>query len=228
MPLFERFHARLFDRWESRRLRGNAVCTGNVSLRRSDYLAVGGFDLSFGRAEDMELGLRLEQAGVEVAFSEAAFTIHHSDHRDFSVWRKGAFTYGQYDVRIARKYPRLSYADPWRFFFGNAVSKRPFVMATLAFPGFGRWLTALVLRAALVADGMGLQRAGLVGTSLLWDLEYFRGVRAEVGGFTRMLRSYGEFVGKVDAADERLPGLGRISAGMGRAVRAILSRGEAR
>src|SRR5262249_8456640 len=95
MPLFERFHADLLDRWSSRPLHGDALCTGNVSLRRADYLAVGGFEPSFERAEDMDLGLRLEQAGVEIVFAGDACTTHDSDHTDFSFWRRRAVVYGR-------------------------------------------------------------------------------------------------------------------------------------
>src|SRR5438132_1503222 len=51
VPLFERWHAHLLDRKADAvregelQLRGTLLFTGNVSLRREDYLAVGGFDV---------------------------------------------------------------------------------------------------------------------------------------------------------------------------------------
>ncbi|HZN95367.1 MAG TPA: glycosyltransferase family 2 protein, partial [Myxococcales bacterium] len=48
MPVFERFHAASLEKWSSSvksgasRAVGNNLCTGNVSMRRADYLEVGG------------------------------------------------------------------------------------------------------------------------------------------------------------------------------------------
>jgi GT2 family glycosyltransferase len=223
MPLFERFHARLLARRDPTRLRGNALCTGNASLRRADYLAVGGFDVSFRLSEDMDLGLRLEQAGVELLFSEPAYTVHHSDHGDFAAWRRRAFAYGQYDVRIARKYPRLAHADPWRFFFGNALAKRPFALAAAVSPRSARRLGDLVLRSALLLDRIGLGRLAVLSVGVLWELEYFAGVRTQIGALTEAWRSCAEFTEKAALAEPPLPGVGRASAVVGRALRAALS-----
>lgn len=221
MPLFERFHADLLDRWASRRPRGDALCTGNLSLRRSDYLDVGGFDASLERAEDIDLGLRLEQAGVEVVFSEEAFSVHDSDHTDFAVWRRRAVSYGRCWTRIARKYPRIVRADPWHAFFGNALVKRPFVTVTLAFPCLGAALCGAAQRAALAADRLGFERLALRLTSLLWDLEYFRGVRQEAGGFAATLSSCADFLEKAAASREPTPGVGRASIRLGRMARTL-------
>jgi GT2 family glycosyltransferase len=228
MPLFERFHADLLGRWGARRVRGDILCTGNVSLRRADYLEVGGFDVSLELAEDMELGLRLERAGVEVVFAEEAFTIHDSDHTDFAAWRRRALSYGRQCVVIGRKLPALAHADPWRFFFGGALAKRPFVSAALALPRLGRPLAAAVHRAALAADRLRLERLALRLTGLLWDVEFFRGVRAETGDLAGTLRSCAEYLGKVEASAEPAPGVGPLEIRLGRAARRALRDGRPR
>lgn len=230
MPLFERFHARQIGRRGTRRLRGNALYTGNASLRRADYLAVGGFDVSFRLSEDMDLGLRLEQAGLELVLSEEAYTVHHSDHGDYSAWRQRAFAYGQYEVRISRKYPSLAHADPWRFFFGNALAKRPFALLAVVSPRVGRRLGGLVLPSALLADRIGLGRLAVLGTGVLWELEYFAGVRTELGSLAQAMRCCAEFTEKAVGVDPPLPGVGRASAAVGRALRGALhwARGDVR
>jgi GT2 family glycosyltransferase len=204
LPLFERFHAEALEKQHApeRRalLRGNALCTGNVSLRRADYLAVGGFNSELARSEDQELGLRLERAGVQIVFSEDAYTVHDSDHRDFGVWRRRAFLYGKCDLRIARMHADLAHADPWRFFFGNAVVKRPFVAAAALSQLAGWAIAGAVYRVARVAEVAGLKRAAVRGTGLLWDVEYFRGVRDEAGGLVGTLRSCGDYLRKRRAA----------------------------
>jgi O-antigen/teichoic acid export membrane protein/GT2 family glycosyltransferase len=228
MPLFERFHADLLGRSPNGRPRGDALCTGNVSLRRADYLEVGGFDPSFQRGEDMDLGLRLEDARVEVVFSEDAFTIHDSDHADFARWRRQAVSYGRHGVRIGRKLPRQPRADPWRVFFGNAALKRPFVCAAVVSPRLGGWIGNAVHAAARGADRAGFERSALRLTSLLWDIEYFRGVREETGSLAATVRSCAAFLEKAEAADEPMPGVGRLSLRAGRLGRRLLRPRAAR
>jgi GT2 family glycosyltransferase len=223
MPLFERFHADLLDRWKARRRGGEALCTGNLSLRRSDYLAVGGFDTSLERAEDIDLGIRLEQSGVEVVFSEEAFSVHDSDHTDFAAWRRHALIYGRCWTRISRKYPRLVQADPWCAFFGNALAKRPFITAGLVLPRLGGALAGAVQRAALAVDRLGLERLALRLTSLLWDLEFFRGVRQEAGSLGATVSSCVDFVEKA-AAGAPTKGVGPVTVRLGRAMRRLCRR----
>jgi GT2 family glycosyltransferase len=220
-PLFERFHAGRLEAWADRRLHGDAVCTGNTSLRRADYLAVGGFDATLEQLEDVDLGLRLEQAGVEVVFAEEAWTTHDSDQDSFASWRAKATRYGRCGVRLARKHPRLLRADPWRFFFGNALAKRPFLLAALASPRLGRGMGSLVQRLVLAADRRGRERPALHGASLLWDLEIFGGVREELGGLGATLGSCGAFLGKAETAGEDVPGVGRAGLLLGRLLRGL-------
>ena len=218
-PLFERFHAGVLDRWADRPIHGDAVCTGNTSMRRADYLAVGGFDVALEQLEDTDLGLRLEQAGVEVVFSEEVFATHESDRDDFAPWRIKAVRYGRHGVRVSRKHPGLLRADPWRLFFGNSLAKRPFVAAALIAPGMGRRIGDLVQRAALAADRVGRERVARNATSLLWDLEHFRGVREELGGLGPTLRSCGEFLEKAEGSEATVPGVGPVSRALGRLLR---------
>src|SRR5438093_867926 len=68
-PLFERWYANMWDNLtvnvrEGRvPVTGTILSTGNASMRRDDFLAVGGFDLTLRQAEDSELGLKLEKSG---------------------------------------------------------------------------------------------------------------------------------------------------------------------
>lgn len=224
-PLFERFHARGHDHGADRPLHGDAVCTGNVSMRRADYLEAGGFDATLEQLEDADLGLRLEQAGAEVVFSEDASTTHDSDQDHFVAWRSKAVRYGRHGVRLARKHPGLLGADSWRFFFGNALAKRPVLTAALVAPGLARWIGDLVQRSAVAADRLGLERVALNAASLLWDLENFRGVREELGSLGATLRSCGEFLHRAEEAEAPVPGVGPVSVALGRVLRALLPGG---
>lgn len=229
LPLFERFHMAAFKApgKERPRPRGNALCTGNVSMRRADYLAVGGFDLAFKVSEDMELGVRLEASGAEILASEEAYTIHETDHRDFMRWRRRMFRYGAQEVIMARKHPGLWYADPWRLFFANAAAKRPFVSAAILSATLGRLLCFLVHRAAVTADRLGKERAAIQATSLLFDLEFFGGVRRESRGLAGALRGCASFLEKAARAGEPVKGVGPGQVALGQRLRRLVGGGAA-
>jgi GT2 family glycosyltransferase len=187
MPFFERWYAYRLDTLArtvadgTRTLKGNSVYTGNLSLRRADYLQVGGFDFSLKRSEDSELGLRLEQAGVEIAFSQEAITLHGSDHTSEAVWLKRAFLYGVYDSKIFAKHAQVPHADPWRYLLKLQAVARPLLAAAVVAPSLSQPLSRAGLLAVKAADKAGLQRLAFAGSSVVYTMEYFRGVREAAG-----------------------------------------------
>jgi glycosyltransferase involved in cell wall biosynthesis len=80
--------------------------TGNASVRRDDLLRVGKFDESFTGYghEDLELGYRLERAGVRIRYEPNAVNYHCQDipHDDQKEKMKLA---GRSTVRFYRKHP---------------------------------------------------------------------------------------------------------------------------
>jgi GT2 family glycosyltransferase len=207
-PVFERMHAALLHaQWEAfrsgrERPRGVHTCTGNVSFRLRDYLAVGGFDLALVRSEDCDLGVRLEKAGARIAFSDRARTIHRSDVADLEVWMRRNFLYGRCDLRIAQKHPDLSSADPWRFLFMIHPVSRVLVAATVIAPSAGAHLARMAIRASMALDALGAERAALAGATVSYGLSYFRGMRAEAGSLGATLRGLGAYLEKRRRAAE--------------------------
>lgn len=195
-PLFERFHAEQLARFVKRfsenptAVRGVMVCTGNVSFRRADYLAVGGFDRSLDRSEDRELGVRLQKAGAKLYFAKDAVTTNRSDHTDLSVWRRRNFLYGVYDSRIHKKHPDLTDADPWHFIFLVNPVSRGLLMTSAALPRAGELLSRAAYGLANELDKRRslhpvLERAAIAGATLSYGLDYFRGVREEAGSLAK-------------------------------------------
>ena len=83
-------------------------CTGNVSLRRVDFMAVGGFDTAFRGygGEDYELGYRLQGAGVALIADRNAQARHY--HRTTVAGVLHASRQEAYgDVLLGRKHPEL-------------------------------------------------------------------------------------------------------------------------
>ena len=111
LPLFERYQAWLLERQAMQvaagkwKLTGSNLYSGNVSFRRTDYLAVGGFDQSFRLSEDAELGVRLELAGCTFHLSERALAYHASDHASLNAWIRRSSAYGGVDSRVSERHP---------------------------------------------------------------------------------------------------------------------------
>jgi serine acetyltransferase/GT2 family glycosyltransferase len=193
MPLFERYHARQLARWRKDvrdgrvAARGVHLCTGNVSMRREDYLAVGGFNATLERSEDRELGIRLEKHGCALRFGDAAVSVHSSDHADVEVWLRRAYLYGRFDRRIAALHPDAD-VHPWRFWSLIHPVSRPVVATALVWPRFGRALARAAYGAARVADRASLPRVAVTLTAITYALEYFRGLREECGSFRALRR----------------------------------------
>ncbi len=206
-PLFERFHAQQLARFVARfkdhptAVRGVMVCTGNVSFRRDDYLRVGGFDRSLDRSEDRELGVRLQKAGAKLYFAEKARTTNRSDHTELSGWMRSNYNYGVYDSRVHHKHPDRLDADPWHFLFLVNPVSRSLLLASVASPPVGHFLSQAAYKAAETIDRAralhpAFERAAIAGATLSYGLEYFRGVREEAGSLRQALQDLGSHTWK--------------------------------
>jgi GT2 family glycosyltransferase len=193
MPLFERWHAVNLDRFARRAaagepVRGNDLCTGNVSFRRADYLAVGGFDVALPQGEDAELGLRLEAAGVELVFAADAWTRNGSDHVSLERWRRRAHGYGLADQRIAAKHAGVRHARPWRLVGRTHRAAAPALILAAILPALGRAGAAAAWALAAAAERRRLDRLAHAATTVSYQLHYLRGVHDALGGAGPVLR----------------------------------------
>jgi len=191
LPVFERFQLAQLDRLadDARTgrapVRGSDVYTGNVSLRRDDYLAVGGFDATLRLSEDAELGMRLERAGVEMTLSEDAWSLHASDHASAAAWMRRARAYGAADGRIADKHAGDAAlhgaADPWRFLFQVNPVSRPLLLASALAPSLAQPVARVAMAAARAADALGMGRVAVAGCTFVYGMQYFAGLRDHAG-----------------------------------------------
>jgi GT2 family glycosyltransferase len=202
MPLFERYYANMWDKLSaSVRLgvlpvNGTMLSTGNASMRRDDFLAVGGFDVSLKQDEDADLGLKLERIGVTMVFSESAFVLHGSDHTDLGRWLRRNHGYGIYDSRLAQKHDWAAHADPWRYCFMLPKAGLPFVATSIVSPGLSKIVSGVVWKTATAVDRMGMEKLALRGAGVVFGMEYFRGVREEAGSLRRTLGALRSFLRK--------------------------------
>jgi GT2 family glycosyltransferase len=183
LPLFERYQMEMVNRLfegvarGTEQIRGWNLYTGNVSFRRADYLAVGGFDRTLRLSEDAELGIRLEESGVAFTFSDDAACVNDTDHASLRAWMNRSLRYGESDSRIAAKHAGLLAASPWRFLHMVNPVSRPLLRAAVTAPAVLGAVAWAATSAATLLATLGLERAAIAGMTFGYGLQYFRGVR---------------------------------------------------
>jgi serine acetyltransferase/GT2 family glycosyltransferase len=206
LELFERFHADVLERFARDVIsgkvtfRGPNVYTGNLSMKREAYLRAGGFDATLGHSEDAELGVRLEKNGATFYLSDDAASIHSSDRDSLAGFRKRAKAYGTFDSRIGKKHPDVPHASPWRYFRELSTRARPLLALSLAAPRVGESLATAAVSISNALDRAGLERAALKGMTLVFGLEYARGMRAEAGAIGNAITDWLDYARRAGPA----------------------------
>jgi GT2 family glycosyltransferase len=159
--------------------------TGNASVPRARLLECGGFDPQFRRAEDVELGHRLSRAGLAFAFDASAIGYHYAE-RTFDSWLRNAREYGRNDVVFAKEKDR----DPdLRMMAREFSSRHRIVRSTTSIavrhPGATHLAVTPLRRAALAFDRVRLYSLSRASLSVLYHMEYYRGVSEGLGGLQR-------------------------------------------
>ncbi len=180
-PLFTRFHNQHIERWldagrRGEQPKGELLCTGNVSFRRDEYLAMGGFDQSLVRLEDRDLGIRFEQKGLVFAFALDAVSTHRSDHTDVDVWRARSRVYGTSDLAIAQKYPQRADLSPWAFLSDLPLVVHPLLVSSACLPITSGVMGAISYALARIAERLGRRSIGIKLAGLTYGIDYYAGV----------------------------------------------------
>jgi glycosyltransferase involved in cell wall biosynthesis len=155
--------------------------TGNASLPRDRFLAAGGFDQRFKRAEDVELAYRLRNAGLQFIFQPRAPVLHYAQ-RSFASWSQAASLYGRYDVVMHRDQGHEALACAFVEFHRRNRLTRWLVRLCLGRPLLSRGALAVLGGAAVAADRLRLGRLAGQALSGVFNLRYWQGVSDELGG----------------------------------------------
>jgi GT2 family glycosyltransferase len=150
--------------------------TGNVGLRRADFLAVGGFDPRFARQEDIELGHRLALLGCHFEFDPAAVVWHDSE-RSLATWTRIPATSATFDVLMDRLDPESHRLSTVREDLGTRHWALRITRHLAAVPGAQRSVIAAAIGVGRVLHAARADRAALAAFSLVWDLTYTRALR---------------------------------------------------
>lgn len=160
----------------------NNLYSGNFSLRREHFLAVGGFDEKFTRQEDVELGFRLEQHGLQFQFNPRADAIHRPT-RTFASWYKTPFEYGRRDVQMARDMGEEQAMTLARKHFQERnLLTRLLAKRCIGLPP----MEAAVLSLGRLGIRYGGRRLAMSACSLVFNLRYLQGMCQELGGRARL------------------------------------------
>jgi cellulose synthase/poly-beta-1,6-N-acetylglucosamine synthase-like glycosyltransferase len=77
--------------------------TANWASRRSVIIEAGGFDEDFVRGEDVDLSLRIVQAGFRLVYRDGAIVHHHNERTLRGLFKEG-FQHGFYSVKVLKKH----------------------------------------------------------------------------------------------------------------------------
>jgi GT2 family glycosyltransferase len=162
--------------------------TGNASLRRTDFLSIGGFDLHYTRQEDVELAHRLQrERGVAFTFAPETAVVHRP-LRTFESWARVPLAYGALDVERARRgdvgwdLVRHGYA-------GRNALTRLLARTEWAAPFLVPLIRQILKAAAISLHTLGLRKLAIVALSALYNLLYLEGAKTALGGLQELRRT---------------------------------------
>jgi glycosyltransferase involved in cell wall biosynthesis len=175
--------------------------TGNASVRREHVVSAGGFDVRFRRAEDIELGFRLERLGLEFVFHSRAAGLHLL-RRSWASWLDAAQQYGRNDVTFGKIDERV---------VEETIYRHPHTLRLIRLGVHHKRLRAVIAplarAAASISYGFGATNAAMAVCGAIFNLQYWLGVEEKLGPVEtrRLLRVV------VDRAESMRDGAGRES-----------------
>jgi len=171
--------------------------SGNVAAPTEALREIGGYDASFSRGEDVDLGCRLEAAGLVFTFCPEARAFHYQT-RSLTDWLRVQRDYGAVDVRLLRERDEERFA---RRLEGNFRSRHRLLRATLGLAWRWRGGGALLAAGARLLTRMTGRRRlwWLPAAALSWlaNWSYWEGAAEEWGAPPReILRELREAEGR--------------------------------
>lgn len=161
---------------------GRRLYSGNFSVARQHFLKVGGFDEQLQRNEDVDLGLRLERAGLRFHFSPQAAAVHRG-FRGFSSWCRAAYLNGRADIYCAlRKGEAAVLTQVIASYSRKPYLLRRMVESCVGRPGLGSMAVQTLRAGAGLLTATGADALAHYGYSAIFRLYYCQGMADELGG----------------------------------------------
>ncbi len=152
--------------------------TGNSSVEREVFLQLGGFDVNLKRGEDIELGYRLQAAGLKFVLNERASGLHYNAPRSLGQWLTIPYRYGRLDAYLdLSKEHRGLVAGIGQEFLDRHVLTQSLVRFCLDHP----WRSRLAGLSLGTLARLGTGPAARAACSALYNLRYYQGLVDELG-----------------------------------------------
>jgi glycosyltransferase involved in cell wall biosynthesis len=174
-------------------LGSDGFATGNVSFPRQLYLDIGGFDLSFRIDEDRELGVRFHDVGATLLFGGHASAIHHSDVGALAGWLRRWRAYGATGLRVWEKHGKRASLHPLRHYVSGSPVNRLLARVILPRDYLADPIVGLLATFGRIFQKFGSIRLATAAYRAILSLEYHRGARDALGGWTRFKNAAREF-----------------------------------
>jgi len=194
LPVWAHWDAHKMEREYDKLVKGRAVpgwghlFTGNVGLRRVDFLFVGGFDERFPRGEDVELGYRLAAHGGRFRFHSEAL-VRHDSQRSLKSWMAITAAAAVSDIDMHQRDPESNQLSRVSEQLESRHWALRLVRKFLGGPIAGRCATAIALSAGLVLHAIRADQLAFSAMSVVWDLTYWRSLQEQlppgIGSFNR-------------------------------------------
>jgi hypothetical protein len=182
-------------RWEEQKLQvqyramlaGVYACTarqfytGNASLSLALFMEAGGFDVTYRRAEDVELGYRLRDRGARFIFNAYADVEHYAT-RTFTSWRHTPYQYGRYDVLMAHHKGQATLEQAAAEFYERHPLNRALLRACVGRRRASWTAVAVLSGLARTVAHLGAHDLAAHALSAVFNLLYWQGASDELGG----------------------------------------------
>lgn len=156
--------------------------SGNFSVRRKHLEASGGFASHLMRNEDVDLGFRLQELGLEFMFAPAADSLH-CGYRDFTGWISTPSLYGRLDVAM---YRLAGYVGGLETIVACYHDRHPLNRAAIRLALLSHWWLRQVSRVlggiGRIAYRAGLKKVSFFALSAVSNVQYWAGVRDGMRG----------------------------------------------
>lgn len=159
--------------------------SGNASVRKKWLVAVGGFDETFKRQEDVQLAERMErECAIRFVFDPEAGGLHRPE-RTFQSWLAVPKAYGAWDAeRIEAGF--LTWERVETHAKRRNLATRAFTRGALACPPLLTLATPVVYTCAVGMHRIGARGAALAVLSALYNATYMRSIARALGARDRL------------------------------------------
>jgi glycosyltransferase involved in cell wall biosynthesis len=176
--------------------------TGNASVARRHILDAGGFNPLFRRAEDIELGSRLDARGCTFVFLPHARAWHYV-HRRFASWAAMPVAYAWAAVTMGRSGRTADFARDVSFYGQRNHAVRFVTRLCLGSAWRVASVTSILRLLAVAGWAVRLSPVSYAACSVIYNLRYYDGMAADLGSAQLFWRLAGAASAARKSANER-------------------------